>query len=300
MSRDYTSKTVFDLGIAIASTGAYDNNDQTKRSMDERTFVAFFGRNADSVLELWNTFNHLVKKTKLKHLFWTLLYLKLYLSIDVMIVMLRTSKDTFNTWVWKWISAIASKHNDFIRWEMRNRNAPSNVWCRVTIDGTDFQIGEPTPFNKRWKSPKAKGAAIKYEVAISIFSGDIVWIYGPHVGSKNDLTIFRERLKNMLEPEEMAECDAGYKGDAEYLRSRDIYTSKKEKKEKSELRARHETVNRRFKQWGILKQQFRNGKEKHQSVFYSIAVMTQMDIDSGNVLFNCQPKTRKQDTFCLG
>ena len=199
--------------------------------------MALFGWSADSALQLWNAFNHPVKKTKLKHLFWTLLCLKLCLALDVTIVMLRTSKDAFNTWIWKWINAIASQHNNFIRWENRNRNAPQDVWCRVTIDGTDFQIGEPTPFDERWKSPKAKGAAIKCEVAVSIFSGDIVWIHGPHVGSKNDLTIFREKLKNMLDAEEMAECDAGCKGDVEHLGNRDVWNSAKEKKEKSELRA---------------------------------------------------------------
>ena len=80
MAKGYAPKTIFDLGIAIASAGACDNNDQTKRSMDERTFMAFFGRNADSVLELWNAFNHPVKKTKLKHLFWALLSFELFVS----------------------------------------------------------------------------------------------------------------------------------------------------------------------------------------------------------------------------
>jgi hypothetical protein len=47
------------------------------------------------------------------------------------------------------------------------------------VDGTDFKAQEPYPFNRKWMSHKYKGAALKYEVAISIFSGDIVWIYGP-------------------------------------------------------------------------------------------------------------------------
>ena len=34
MSRDHTSKTVFDLGIAVASAGACNHNDQTRRSVD--------------------------------------------------------------------------------------------------------------------------------------------------------------------------------------------------------------------------------------------------------------------------
>ena len=168
-----------------------------------------------------------------------------------------------------------------------NRNLPKHkIWCRVTIDGTDFRIGEPVPFNTKWKSPKAKGASVKYEVAVSIYSGDFVWIYGPHVGSKHDLTIFREQLRQLMDKDEMVETDARYRGEAEFIRNKHDFENDQEDKEKSELRARQETVNRRFKQWGILQERFRNDKNKHQMAFYAIATLTQMDIDKGNVLFS--------------
>lgn len=176
---------------------------------------------------------------------------------------------------------------------------PPDVWCRVSVDGTDFKIGEPTPFNRKWKSPKAAGAAVKYEVAISIYSGDIVWIYGPHRGGKHDVTIFLEALQLMLEENEMVETDAGYTGHKELIRNRNDYLSEAEKMEKSDLRARHETVNRRFKEWGILKQQFRNNSKKHQFVFFAIAVLTQMRIDNGDELFSCEPITKKEAQYYI-
>jgi hypothetical protein len=225
------------------------------------------------------------------------MYMKLYLALEVMTILLDTSKPTFMKYVWQWMEAIALKYSEVICWEKRFRNAPENVWCLVSVDGTDFKIREPFPFNKAWKSPKAAGAAVKYEVAVSIFSGDIVWINGPHVGSKNDVTIFRERLRQKLAPNEMAEVDAGYKGETDFLRARDVYFSEEERREKSELRARHETCNARFKNWAILRNQFRNDKKKHQIAFYAIAVMTQMSIDNGNVLFACEPLTRKKDRY---
>ena len=82
-------------------------------------------------------------------------------------------------------------------------------------------------------------------------------------------------------------------------RPRCLESCEREKREKPELCARHETLDRRFKQWGILKQQFQNGKEEHQSAFCATAVMTQMDVNSGNVSFDCQPRMRKQEAFCL-
>ena len=280
-------ETVNAIGSDIAS--------KTKgKILDDRTFRSFYGRSPDEVLELWELCCDDIPKTKLKHLFWSLMHMKLYMPLEVMVTLVNTSKPTYEKWTWVWIEAIAKKHTEIIDWNKRNRTVPKNVWCRVTVDGTDFGIGEPFPFNKKWKSPKMKGAAVKYEVAISIFSGDIVWIYGPHRGGKHDITIFKEKLKDMLEEDEMVEADRGYKGLCEFIRTNFDYESAAEGMEKSELRSRHETVNRRFKSWGILQQAFRSDRRRHQFVFYAIAVMTQMSIDNGNVLFSCEPITRKK------
>jgi hypothetical protein len=160
-------------------------------------------------------------------------------------------------------------------------------------------IGEPCPRNRKWKSPKFSGAALKHEVGISVFSGDVAWMNGPHRGGKNDMTIFVERLREMLEEGEMIEADAGHKGHAGFIRSRDDHLREEERMEKSELRARHETVNRRFKSWGILKQQFRNDEKKHEFVFCAIALLTQLSIDNGGVLFACEPITKKEASCCV-
>ena len=286
----YSQEAVAQIGADIAFRRSNkckcEDTKEKKKTIKDRTFRAFYGRSAGDVKEIWETFHPHIKKPHLKHLFWTLMYLKLYLPVDITVVMLNTCRQTLEDQVWKWVYAIALKRGDFIKWENRNINLPDyDIWCRVTIDGTDFRIGEQFPFDKRWKSPKAKGASVKYEVAVSIYSGDIVWIYGPHVGSKHDLTIFREELRQLLDEGEQVETDAGYKGEAEFIRNKYAYQNDLEKKQKSELRARQETVNRRFKQWGILQQGFRSNKQKHQMIFYAIAVLTQMDIDNGHVLF---------------
>ncbi len=48
----------------------------------------------------------------------------------------------------------------------------------VSLDGTDFRIQEPQPFNKKWFSHKFKAAGIRYEIGLSIGNGDIVWASG--------------------------------------------------------------------------------------------------------------------------
>ena len=53
------------------------------------------------------------------------------------------------------------------------------------------------------------------------------------------------------------------------------------------VRSRQETVNKRFKNWGILKQVFRGEIPKHGDAFRAIAVMTQLAIIDGEPLFDC-------------
>ena len=62
-------------------------------------------------------------------------------------------------------------------------------------------------------------------------------------------------------------------------------------KAKFKVRARHETVNRRFKQFGILGTKFRHPKEKHVHVFMAIAVITQITIKNGHPLFPVNYRT---------
>lgn len=69
--------------------------------------------------------------------------------------------------------------------------------CLVSVNGTDFQIKEPFPFCKKtskvWYSEKLNAAAVRYEVALSIYNGNIVWVNGPFpAGAFTDVKIFLE------------------------------------------------------------------------------------------------------------
>ena len=50
-------------------------------------------------------------------------------------------------------------------------------------------------------------------------------------------------------------------------------------------RSRQETVNRRFKCWGILTQVFRHDIPKHAEVMLAVATITQISIENGEKLF---------------
>jgi hypothetical protein len=88
----------------------------------------------------------------------------------------------------------------------------------VSVDGSDFQITQPFPhkrrFSPQWFSNMFKRLGLRYEIAVSILNGDIVWINGPFVcGLFNDLAIFHIGLKQQLSDKECVEEDDGYSGD---------------------------------------------------------------------------------------
>lgn len=174
-----------------------------------------------------------------------------------------------------------------IRWSNRKKHgALQNRYCMVTVDGTDFRIQEPSPFSPAWYSHKYKGPGVRYEVALSINGGDIVWINGPFAcGRWPDLRIFRQKLIHKLEHGEMIEANKGYRGEPLHARTPVDYLNIRERRRKCRARARQETVNRRFKQFGILSQRYRHDLRTHRIVFEAIVVLTQMDFNNGNRLF---------------
>lgn len=171
-----------------------------------------------------------------------------------------------------------------IRWEHRHKGgAPyENNVAKVTVDGTDFRIEDPFPKDPGWYTRKFNGPGVRYEVGVCIGTGDIVAFNGPFMpGVNQDISIFRYKMKNMLEPEEKVVADKGYRGDLKVLTpldARDLL----HKRAMSLARVRHETVNRRFKQWSILSQRYRHSLNQHSMVFRSILVLTQLSFNTGN------------------
>lgn len=158
--------------------------------------------------------------------------------------------------------------------------------CLVSIDGTDFQI----PFyGRKFHSHKYKfGSAIRYEVAVCILSGELVWVNGPYEpGIWNDISIFRNALLSELDEGERGEADDGYRGEApRYIKCPASIGSVEQMEAQSAfVRRRHETINKRFKQWGILKQVYRGDIAKHGQVFRLVAIVTQLAIENGEPLF---------------
>ena len=154
-----------------------------------------------------------------------------------------------------------------IIWENRFKKDKGND-CLTTVDGTDFRIGEQ---GKLFYSFKYKKSGLRYEVALCIATGDIVWVNGPYeCGMWNDPKIFRDSLLSHLAPAERIEADDGYIGEhPRYVKCPRGFANPAETLfMQQRVRNRQEAVNKRFKQWAI-------------------AVMTQLAINNGEQLFAC-------------
>jgi len=155
--------------------------------------------------------------------------------------------------------------------------------CKTTVDGTDFRIQEPQPFDEKWYSEKFNGPGVRYEVCVNIQNGWIVNINGPYpCGAWPDIRIARDELCHLLAnsefEDEMAVADGGYQDGFEFFET-PTGLSNDDQHMKAVARARHETINRRFKTFNILKAQYRGKPVTHGYCFFAIANITQYLIE---------------------
>jgi len=160
----------------------------------------------------------------------------------------------------------------------------------MTDDGTDFRIpqkGTVTKGNAFGSHKYAGKSALRYKLGVDILAGNLVWIQGPYPASKyTDIAIFNKALRNFLEPGERVEADEGYHGHPDKIKCPGNVANPAENRAmQGRVRARHETLNGRLKNWGILSQVFRHHITMHGNVFRACAVVTQLTIENGEPLF---------------
>ena len=219
------------------------NERQKWNSRDkDRRFRSCFGASSEIVAALWNKItqqHELQVGGELKHLLWALVFLKVYSTVEIHCSIVGWLSDkSFAKWSWYFVEKIADLKDEVISLENRFNGLDSIVAtnCFISVDGTDCPVFEPWPFSKKMYSHKLNGPGLKYEVAVCLKTGWIVWINGPFVGSKNDSTIFKEGLTNHLYNDKAVEADAGYKGDFK-LKGPGMGGSSEGRKMKSNARA---------------------------------------------------------------
>ena len=104
----------------------------------------------------------------------------------------------------------------------------------------------------------------------------------------------------MLEDGERVEADDGYRGAApRYVKCPRSMGHHGETTDamQSIVRRRHETVNKRFNQWMIMKSIFRGDITKHGKAFRTVLIVTQLAIENGEPLFSVDYEDPDFDTY---
>lgn len=278
------------------------HNIKKSKCVGTRRFKSFFGVSPLVCSITWKMiYSKLPSEATPKHLLWSLCFLKQYASEHTRHLIFQTDEKTIRKWTWIFVDALANLDvviNIYllfiylffniqliflqIFWEKRFKNCVPGQTCFVSLDGVDFKICEPSPFDKKWYSHKFSGPGIKYEIGLCIRSGEIVWKHGGYpCGQFPDLKLARQAYVFCVNEGEKTLADKGYKDSKKFILKNDdnkIFHQR--------IMARHETVNKRINQFCALKYRFRHDIKKHPKVFHAIINLTQLMIQNGEPLFS--------------
>ena len=141
---------------------------------------------------------------------------------------------------------------------------------------------EPSEFDPKWWSHKFNGPGLRYEVGICIRTGDIVWANGGvPCGEWPDLRLARNLIIHFLQEGEKIIADRGY-NDLNYFSPP---SGNEGDQQKRRILARHETVNRRIKQYCCMSYKFRHSLQLHPRFFHAVVNLTQLMIENGEPLY---------------
>lgn len=150
------------------------------------------------------------------------------------------------------------------------------------MDGVDCKINEPSPFSPKWYSHKFKAAGLRYEIGLCVRTGHIVWVNGGYpCGDWPDLNIARELFVHFLDPMEKTLADEGYSDLRYFILPTDEFSNRHKR-----IMSRHETINKRIKQFNVLSTPFRHNLDKHKICFHSVVNLTQLVIKYDQALFS--------------
>jgi len=264
-------------------------------------YKSLFGTTVNRTVDVWNRLvdgELLEVGCKMEHLLWALTILKAYGPSEKHMCALHGVKDpkNFRYYGWFFIEQVSWLDCHIIKWENRLKGDIGND-CTCSVDGTHcptvrMTAGAAKAAKKKGgatKDPfyswKLNGPGLAYEVVLSIIGGDIVMINGPYPATTNDLMMFRDNLKQHLkEAGKKVEADDGYRGEPTLINPK-FASSEEFAAMQSRVRHRHETINKRLKQFNCLTADFHHGVLCHQVCFFAVAVLTQLAIEDGEPLF---------------
>lgn len=266
-----------------------------------RRFRALFGVSPACAGAVWGMLQGRIMQGALPlHLLWGLHFLKHYSLEAVNALVWRCDEKTHRKWSWYFVHCIAhlpivcysnvfkkflNRVSNFLKicWDSRLKSHDyfDDVYC--SVDGTDCRINEPFPFSGKWFSHKFNGPGVRYEIGVSVADGEIIWCNGPFpCGQYPDISIFKEKMVHFLLDHERVIADSGY-GHVRCICPNNLNDANR--RMHSIIRARHETVNERVKNFNSVRSVFRHSLDLHGAVFHAVVRLTALMIRTSDPLF---------------
>lgn len=122
---------------------------------------------------------------------------------------------------------------------------------------------------------------LRYELRLDILRGNLIWIEGPYTAGKYPDIKSSGTVKKMDLNEHVVSDKVYVRQALEYVKCPNIATLRADNLEMIwRVSMRHETINFRLKEWGILAQVYCHYIENHGYVFQAVAIITQLAVEN--------------------
>lgn len=305
MANIYTSLDILETGLQLAG---FEWRCAVDGPTNLRRFSACFGASHSAIAALWdglrtavNPLAALEEGDSIIDLLITMLFYKVYGSEHVTVALvtpyfvkmdLQMPHETFiRKTVWRFAAKLQAHKEEVIvwpDWEMTQEEDRDQFL--FTVDGVHFRVQE-TPHDTLYRDPqmysfKFKSAGLDYQLCIAIRGKDfLVHCHGPVKASTHDLTVWRDSgVEERVPFGKFGIGDSAY-GSIECIAYKNPMDDPEVKKFKARALARHESYNKRLKNFGILDSTFRHDLEKHRMVVEGIMVVLQYSMRTDAPLF---------------
>ena len=289
------------LAFGLSLVGFGEERQRCRDDLCMRRFRAHYGVGPKAIRALIADLkkNQPHKPFDLSTLFMAISWLKLYELEEVMSGRWGFGEQYCRENVRDYVSRIQSLKSKKISFDGLDPKCRILPIDTVHIRSQEFRC-DPS---SKWYSHKSNGPAVSFEVVADPVEGKIRWTNGPEPASINDLTFFRGGKKGKMDSWKRSSLyfhlpnnvrligDSAYGGQPDKVSTTKDAHSPAAKKLFARMKSMQETCFKRFKDFEVLRESFRNRKGtedklgKIKMAFETTAVLVEYDLENGYRLF---------------
>ena len=299
----YSADDMLFTGLKLLGVSEHKIKRAKKRTTNVHRYRAEYGADPAVHAQLWEDLQKVTdlrakidtSKCDVDMYLMAMNFLARYKSETCQGNLFNRSENTIRKWRWYFVNKIAAMKPTTIvwpaAWSTTNPNLDTAVpTILLTVDGVHFHAKEPKhdlySKNSKYYSHKFATSALNYEIAIDVNVSKVVHVAGPFPASKHDITIFRGELKDKMPDGKLCIGDKGYRGEADKIMTPNAHDVLDVRNFKGRARARHETFNKRMKNYCVMDDRFIHGEVLHKTCFDCVLVLCQYQMDMGEPLFD--------------